>query len=96
MEERKTAKNKSQNIILENREKLSISGVEHVVSFDENAIILETVNGVLTITGSDLDVNKLNLDDGNLAVQGFVSGLMYSEKDSIGSKGKGFLGKIFK
>ncbi|TCO71362.1 sporulation protein YabP [Marinisporobacter balticus] len=96
MEERRSTKSKSQNIILENREKLSISGVEHVTSFDENTIILETIKGVLTIKGNHLDMNKLNLDDGNVVVEGEIEAMMYSDRDSMGSKGIGFLGKMFK
>ncbi|MBS3995156.1 MAG: sporulation protein YabP [Alkaliphilus sp.] len=96
MDDRKIVKNKSQNIILENREKLSISGVEHLDSFNENLIIIETLQGILTIKGNGLDINKLNLDDGNIVVQGLVQSLAYSDKDSLGSKGVGFLGKMFK
>ncbi|WZL72814.1 sporulation protein YabP [Clostridiaceae bacterium 35-E11] len=96
MEDRRVAKSRSQNIILENREKLSVTGVEHVTSFDENTIILETIKGILTIKGSELDINKLNLDDGNVIVEGMIQSMMYSDKDSIGTKGIGFLGKMFK
>ncbi|MFZ5966665.1 MAG: sporulation protein YabP [Bacillota bacterium] len=96
MEDRKVSKSKNQNIILENREKLSISGVEHVTSFNENMIILETVQGVLTIKGNELDINRLNLDDGNVVVEGYVYSMIYSDKESIGTKGAGFLGKMFK
>ena len=39
-----------QNIVLENREKLSISGVLDVLSFDDQIIIVETELGLLTIT----------------------------------------------
>ncbi|WP_053955556.1 sporulation protein YabP [Inediibacterium massiliense] len=96
MEERRSIKSKNQNIILENREKLSVSGVEHVTSFDENTVILDTAKGVLTIKGSHLDINKLNLDDGNVIVEGEIGTMIYSEKESFGNKGIGFLGKMFK
>ncbi|QEK11084.1 sporulation protein YabP [Crassaminicella thermophila] len=96
MEERRTVKSRAQNIILESREKLSVSGVEHVTSFDENTIVLETTKGILTIKGNSLDINKLNLDDGNVVVEGTVDAIIYSDRDSIGNKGIGFLGKMFK
>lgn len=96
MEERRVIKNKSQNIILENREKLSISGVEHVISYDENTIQLETNQGNLAIKGNGLDINKLNLDDGNVVVQGKIDGMLYSDKEHGSAKGIGFLGKMFK
>ena len=39
----------AQNIILENRRKLSVSGVEEVISFDDKLIVLKTT---LVLTGS--------------------------------------------
>ena len=94
MEERRTVKNKSQNIVLEDRERLNISGVEHVVSFDEDMIVMETVEGLLTIKGNDLDINRLNLDDGNLVIRGKIYTILYSDNPS--GKGMGFLGRMFK
>ncbi len=96
MEERKTNRSRSHNVIMENREKLSISGVEHVNSFNSELITLETVAGAMTIKGYDLDVNKLNLEDGNVIIQGNIYSMVYSEKDSFANKGSGFLGKLFK
>jgi sporulation protein YabP len=94
MEERKIGKNKGQNIILENRERLSVSGVEHVTSFNEDTVVMETSEGILTIKGNDLDMNRLNLDDGNVIVQGRIYAILYS--DSSSGKGMGFLGRMFK
>ncbi len=96
MEERKIVRNRSHNLVLENREKMSVSGVEHVTSFDPSIIILVTVQGNMTIKGSELDIKKLNLDDGNLSIHGYVDSIVYTDKQDMGSKGKGLLGKIFK
>lgn len=92
----KSSLNKSQNLILENREKLSISGVEHVDSYNENAIVLFTVKGKITIKGDSLSLNKLNLEDGNVIIDGSINGIIYSEKDTSSSKSGGLLGKMFK
>ena len=56
--------NRSHNVVLENRKKMSVSGVEHVTSFNPDLIILVTVQGNMTIKGAELDIKKLNLDDG--------------------------------
>ena len=65
-EERKTTFKEGtksiQNLILENREKLSISAVLDVLSFDDQIVILETELGMLTIKGEDLRINKLSID----------------------------------
>ncbi|RKD20923.1 sporulation protein YabP [Caminicella sporogenes DSM 14501] len=96
MEEKNGFKNRSQNIILENREKMSISGVEHVKSYNDDMIVLVTVQGNLTIRGEGLDIKKLNLEDGNLSIEGYITSIVYSEKEDNLSKGLGFLGKMFK
>lgn len=88
--------NRSQNVILENREKLSVSGVEHVNSYNENTIVLYTVKGKITIKGNSLNLNKLNLEDGNVTINGSINGIIYSERDTPNSKSGGLLGKMFK
>ena len=49
---------------LEGREKLSVSGVEDVVRFDENCIVTTTSAGTLIITGEELHIGKLSLEGG--------------------------------
>ena len=66
-----------QHITLENREHLSISGVEEVESFDESSIILSTVHGGLEVQGEGLHIEKLSLDGGDLKVEGLVNALVY-------------------
>ena len=61
-----------QNIVLENREKLSISGVLDVLSFDDQIIIVETELGLLTIKGEDLRINKLSIDTSETIVNGNI------------------------
>ena len=51
-----------QNLILENREKLTITGVVDVLSFDDQIVIVETQLGLLTVKGEDLRINKLSID----------------------------------
>jgi sporulation protein YabP len=82
-EEQKNFSNVIQNIILENREKLNISGVVDVLSFDDQIVILETELGLLTIKGENLKINKLNIDTSEVTLDGKVSNLSYSNSDSI-------------
>ncbi len=85
-----------QNLILENREKLSISGALDVLSFDDQIVILETELGLLTVKGENLRINKLSLDTGEVIVDGEISSLGYSEKDFEKKNSGGILGKIFR
>lgn len=84
-----------QNIVLENREKLNITGVLDVLSFDDQIVILETELGLLTVKGENLRINKLSLDTSEVTVDGEISQLSYSDKD-MNEKSGGFLNKIFK
>lgn len=98
LEERKTMSNMSniiQNIVLENREKLNITGVLDVLSFDDQIVILETELGLLTVKGENLRINKLSLDTSEVTIDGTIYQLAYSEKESM-EKASGFLNKIFK
>lgn len=83
-----------QNLILENREKLTISGVIDVLSFDDQIVILETELGMLTIKGDDLRINKLSIDTQDVIIEGNINTLTYSEKEE--KKNGSLLGKIFK
>lgn len=85
-----------QNLILENRGKLSISGVLDVLSFDDQVVILQTELGLLTVKGENIRINKLSIDTSEVIVEGDISYLAYSDKESEkGSKGS-FMSKIFK
>ena len=46
-----------QNLVLENRQKLSISGVIDVLSFDDQVVIVETELGLLTLKGENLYIS---------------------------------------
>lgn len=96
MEDRKVERHQRHSLALDNREKLNLSGVESVESFNSESIMMVTAGGVLTIKGQDLDVKKLNLDDGNVTVTGKVYSLVYSDRESFSSKSSGLLGKMFK
>ena len=61
IEDKKTPKPKVQNLILENRERLSVSGVIDVESFNDESVIVDTELGVLVVRGMDLHINKLNI-----------------------------------
>lgn len=85
IEEKTKTLAKPHNIIIEDRAKLSISGVEDVESFDERQIIMRTTKGNIILRGSDLHIDKLNLDTGELTVTGLISELGYEETASGGS-----------
>ena len=79
---------------IDNREKLSITGVTDIESFNEENILLILENGGLIIKGEDLHVQKLDLDEGMVLISGAISAAVYTEKKD--KQEKGFLKKILK
>ena len=84
---------KSQNIVIEDRNRISISGVEQVDSFNDTTIVLSTIKGGLSIKGEELNISKLNLDEGSVKISGMINSLIYISKEGVP---KNFIGKIFK
>ena len=67
-------------VVLEDRQQLTISGVEEVESFDESSILLSTAQGGLEVQGEGLHIEKLSLDGGDLKVDGLVNALIYEPR----------------
>ena len=80
-------------LLLENRERLSITGVTDVDSFDDGLINAYTEDCRITITGEGLHIDRLSIDDGELLVAGKVSSVTYSENTPEKS---GILGRLFR
>ena len=77
--EEKARREQPQNMILESRRRLSVSGVEEVLAFDEHEVSMKTVLGELTVKGEELKVEKLEVESGELHIQGKISELSYQE-----------------
>jgi len=73
--------NSIHNIILEGRKKMSVSGVTDVDSFDENVVLLYTTMGELTVRGSDLHVNDLSVESGEMNIEGEIKSIVYGDPD---------------
>ena len=84
----------NQNIIMENREKVSVTGVIDIHSFDDELVIAQTDLGILTIKGDDLKMNKLNLENNELIIEGKIIAVAYSDINN--AKKTGFMNKLFK
>lgn len=89
----RTGSEAAHHVILENREALSVSGVEEVESFDENSVIMVTTRGTLVVRGEGLHIEKLSLDGGDLRVEGAVDSITYEDD---GREKGGFLSRLFR
>ena len=77
-------------LTMEERKRLTMTGVTEVVSFDESAVVLRTALGTLMIHGQELQLKNLSLDGGQVAVEGQIAALIYEEP-----RKSGWLGRLF-
>lgn len=78
-----------------NRQSGTVTGVVDVISFDMNSVLLETSQGMLTVKGKDLHVSRLNLDKGEVDIDGQLDSLLYSEIHQLHKKGTSLIGRLF-
>ncbi|MDR1530982.1 MAG: sporulation protein YabP, partial [Clostridiales bacterium] len=69
-------------ITIDHRENATITGVLDVISFDEETIVADTELGVLILHGASLHVNRLNLESGDLEIDGDIAGINYEDQGS--------------
>ncbi len=81
------------NIVLEDRKHLTVSGVRDVDSFDEMNIVALTTLGEMTVSGSNLRINRFSTDVGELAIDGDIVAITYSENTR---EQGGFFSRIFR
>ena len=88
--------NKVHKVTLNNRRSGSFTGIVDVLSFDITEILLETEQGMLHVIGKDLHVNRLNLEKGEVDVEGLIDAFSYSQVPSGTKKAESMLGKLFR
>ena len=82
-----------QNLVLQNRASLSVTGVTDVRGFDDRSISIETTMGDLLVKGKTLHVSRLSLDLGEVDIEGTVDSLEYTKQRR---KRETFLARVFK
>jgi sporulation protein YabP len=79
-------------LTIDGRNRATVTGVTDVDSFNDSMIVLNTSAGAMTLIGSALHISRLNLEDGQLLVEGQIDALEYDER----ARGKGGLSRLFK
>lgn len=70
-----------------NREGVKLSGVSDVESFDDRSVIMQTTLGRLAIEGDGLHISVLNIQSGEVEVQGRVNGVFYIDEGMLKKRG---------
>jgi sporulation protein YabP len=78
------------------RKTAMITGVNDVLSFDAGEVLLQTEQGILMIRGTDLHVNRLTLEKGEVDIDGKIDSLTYSDSTNYGKTAESIFGRLFK
>ena len=85
--EEKVKQKRLHKMHMENRNKLEMTGIVDVISFDLNKV---------TIKGANLHVSRLSVEKGELDIDGTIESYAYSEVNSYAKKGESMLGRLFR
>ncbi len=83
-------------VVIEDRSRIKINRVEDVESFNEEKAVVYTAMGVMVVTGYNFKVSKLNVDDGQLIIDGEVDKIEYTEAAGGQEQSGGFFGRLFR
>ena len=73
-----------------------MTGVLDVLSFDLNEILLETEMGMLMVKGTDLHVNRLSVEKGEVDLSGNIDSIAYSSVNQASRQNENFFAKLFR
>ena len=91
-DKRVPAASKPHALSLSERSKLTVTGVDEVLRFDESEVEMRTSRGDLIVRGAELHVGRLAIDTGELSIDGSVSEILYADEPASGG---GFFARLF-
>lgn len=95
MNDTKSSQSKpAHEVFIGTREKVSISGVKEILNFDDTAVNLKTVCGDLSIEGTNLHITVLNVERGEVEMNGKINSLYYY--DDADNDKRSLLSRIFR
>ena len=95
LEERQMPKAQNHKLVVNSRKNSMVTGVLDVSSFDLNEILLETEQGMLMVKGTDMHVNRLNLEKGEVDLSGNIDSIACSQSHAARGQGEHFFAKLF-
>ncbi|MCL2176384.1 MAG: hypothetical protein FWB72_00285 [Firmicutes bacterium] len=87
--ENREIKQRLHSVTLENRKKMSLTGISKVDTFNDKTITLHSSHGRMVVEGSELNVKRFAEEEGLLNIEGNIKALKYidaTEKKSLGKK----------
>lgn len=69
------------DVIIKGRKRMELTGASDVTSFDDKEIVVQIGNFGVTIEGDNLKIEKFNSENGELILNGLITGMFYFNKD---------------
>lgn len=79
-------------LLLESRKTLKLTGIQEVLSFQENQAEFSSTLGILQVTGDKMHMEKLDLETGEVILTGRIDSLYYPEESP--KEKRGFLSRF--
>ena len=86
----------TQEVKMVDRSNISITGVNKIVSFDDEEFLMETTLGYLVIKGNELEIIKLDTYQGNVSIKGKIDSMVYLDSNNKKDNDNSLLNKLFK
>lgn len=96
MDEKQDVTQKSHKLSMNNRRTALLTGINDVLSFDPNEVLLDTVQGTLMIRGEDLHVSRLSIEKGEVDLDGKINSFSYTESNGFVRNGETLFSRLFK
>ncbi len=96
MDEKQAGLQKSHKLTMNNRRTALLTGINDVLSFDPNEVLLDTVQGTLMIRGEDLHVSRLSIEKGEVDVDGKINSFSYTDSSGFVKNGETLFSRLFK
>lgn len=81
---------------MKNRRECQITGVHDVRSYEAKEVIVVTQDSILTIKGENLHVSRLDIEQGELDLEGTFHSFAYTKHTTLAQKGENLLARMFR
>lgn len=87
---------KKGKVVFSNRDKIELDGVNKIENLNSEEFLVDTSLGKVLIEGVNLEMQKLELEKGELVIVGKIDSIIYQDKSKTDKKKESFLSKLFK
>lgn len=70
-------------IKINDRKKVSLTGIKKLISFNPEEFVIETILGGLLLKGNSLEIVKLDTNDGILSIKGHIDSVCYTNTSKV-------------